>query len=123
MRLLGRRFRLGLLVLGALVASAAGAEASVAPRVVLVLPFDATALPPDHAWLGDGVAQVIALGLAQHPAFVQVDAARVRSAGRPSGEPGAERAVEVYQIALDGLPGVASFDRAAAARPHRRDLA
>jgi tetratricopeptide (TPR) repeat protein len=56
---------------------AAPAGAAVKPRLVLVLPFDATSLAADERWVGEGVAQIISLGLAQHPAFNQLDPARL----------------------------------------------
>ena len=71
----------------------AGIPADGAPvkaRTVVILPFDTSALDRDEQWIGEGTAQVVSLGLAQHPAFVQVDRARVRvAAGRPElwGEP------------------------------------
>lgn len=71
------------LALGMLVAVAAGADAQARPRVVLVVPFDAASLPADERWIGEGVAQVLRLGLAQHPAFVQIEQARLRSIGQP----------------------------------------
>ena len=58
---------------------AAHAGAAVKPRLVLVLPFDATSLPADDRWMGEGVAQIVGLGLAQHPAFNQLDASRLNS--------------------------------------------
>ena len=65
------------LVAGVLaVALAASAGAAVKPRLVLVLPFDASALAPDDRWMGEGIAQIVTLGLAQHPAVNQVDPAR-----------------------------------------------
>jgi tetratricopeptide (TPR) repeat protein len=66
------------------------ADGAVKARTVVILPFDASAVDRDDQWIGEGAAQVLALGLAQHPAFVQVDRARVRvAAGRPElwGEP------------------------------------
>ncbi|HET7341670.1 MAG TPA: tetratricopeptide repeat protein [Methylomirabilota bacterium] len=66
----------------ALTALGAGAPVATKPRAVLVVPFDASALAAEDQWVGEGVAQVVSLGLAQHPAFVQVDRARQR-AGRP----------------------------------------
>jgi len=60
------------------------AEGAVKARTVIVLPFDASALERDDQWIGEGAGQIVALGLAQHAAFVQVDRARVRAAaGRP----------------------------------------
>ncbi len=60
-----------------------GASASTKPRVVLVAPFDASALPADERWIGEGVAQTIVLGLTQHAAFVPVDRERLRALGHP----------------------------------------
>ena len=59
-------------------------DGAVKPRTIIILPFDASALERDEQWIGEGASQVLALGLAQHPAFVQIDRARVRAAaGRP----------------------------------------
>jgi tetratricopeptide (TPR) repeat protein/TolB-like protein len=63
--------------------AAADAGAAVKPRVVLVVPFDAAGAGPDWAWAGQGIAEVLSLGLAQHTAFVEVDPARLRAFGRP----------------------------------------
>jgi len=85
----GRFARRTLLFLAIAALAAAGAEASVKPRAVLVVPFDATELGREEQWMGQGVAEVIGLGLDQHPGFVQIDDARVRAVGRPEawGEP------------------------------------
>jgi len=56
-------------------------EAAVKPRLVLVLPFDATSLPADDRWMGEGVAQVVSLGLVQHAAFNQLELSRLRALG------------------------------------------
>ncbi len=82
---LGRRCRVRALVLAGLVALVVpgAAHASVKPRAVVILPFDASALGPEEQWLGEGVAQVLLLGLGQHAAFVQIDRARVHASGRP----------------------------------------
>ncbi len=78
-----RRGRLSWLVAPVLaLALAAPASAAVKPRLVLVLPFDAAGLPADDRWMGEGVAQIISLGLAQHPAFNQPDPSRVPALGR-----------------------------------------
>ena len=75
---------LGILgILTALVAFTAPASAAVKPRVVLVAPFDAGTLPADDRWIGEGIGQVVTLGLAQHPAFVQLDKSRLRALGQP----------------------------------------
>jgi tetratricopeptide (TPR) repeat protein len=83
------RWRLSL-VAGVLIAAlAVPAGAAVKPRLVLVLPFDATTLPADDRWMGEGIAQIISLALAQHPAVNQVDPARLPTLGHPDvwGEP------------------------------------
>ncbi len=54
------------------------AETAVNPRAIVILPFDASTLEREYQWIGQGVAEVVALGLAQHPAFIQVDEARMR---------------------------------------------
>src|SRR2546425_8402866 len=80
----------GLAARGARVrARAARANGAVRPRVVLIAPFDATALGADGEWIGSAVAEALSLGLAQHPAFIQIDRARLRQLGEPEawGEP------------------------------------
>ena len=88
---LERRTPLGVLVVAVLAtfvvtllpaASAAAPDASKT-RAVLIVPFDASSLDQDEQWIGEGVAQVIALGLAQHPAFVQIERKRLRAFGQP----------------------------------------
>jgi len=83
------RWALLLLVIAALTASPAAA--AVKPRLVMLVPFDATALDREEQWIGQGVIEVVGLGLDQHPAFVQVDDARVRAIAKP--EPWTEQAV------------------------------
>src|SRR5918996_2400110 len=70
-------------VLALVLALAADARAAVKPRVVLVVPFDAAGAGPDWAWAGQGIAEALSLGLAQHAAFVEVDPARLQAFGRP----------------------------------------
>jgi tetratricopeptide (TPR) repeat protein len=72
-----------LLVAIATLAAATGANAAVKPRAVLVVAFDATGLAQDEQWIGQGVAELIGLGFDQHPAFVQIDDARLRALSRP----------------------------------------
>jgi superkiller protein 3 len=85
MRGLGWRSRLVVLALAALspLVFPVSADASVKPRAVLIVPFDASSLEREEQWIGEGIAQVLALGLGQHPAFVQIEPARLRSYGRP----------------------------------------
>jgi tetratricopeptide (TPR) repeat protein len=75
-----------LLALGACLFAVPAAAAK--PRAILIVPFDASALSRDEQWIGEGIAQVLASGLAQHPAFVQIDRARTKAAG--PAEPWAE---------------------------------
>jgi tetratricopeptide (TPR) repeat protein len=75
-----RRTLLPLMIVALAVATA---DAAVKPRAVLVVAFDATGLERDEQWIGQGVAELIGLGFDQHPAFVQVEDARVRAIGRP----------------------------------------
>ena len=69
-----------LLVL-ATVGWASAADSKV--RVVVIAPFDATALEREEQWMGEGVAQILALGLAQNASIVQIDRARLRMGTRP----------------------------------------
>ena len=83
MRRLGWRSRIVATLVGLLALSAVGAQADSKLRVVVIVPFDGTALEREEQWMGEGVSQVLALGLAQHPAFVQIERSRLRAAGRP----------------------------------------
>ena len=64
-------------------ALAAPAESAGKTLAVLIVPFDASALDRDEQWVGEGAAQAVALGLAQHPGFVQIDRRRLRAFGQP----------------------------------------
>jgi tetratricopeptide (TPR) repeat protein/TolB-like protein len=79
---MARRVTVTLLALLSLLVTVT-ADGAVKARTVLVAPFDTTSLGADDQWIGEGAAQVVALGFAQHPAFVQVDRSRLRSFGRP----------------------------------------
>lgn len=79
---------MGVVVLAALLVTLSPAAPEAAPdtsktRAVLVVPFDASAVDTDEQWIGEGAAQVIALGLAQHPAIVQIERKRLRAFGQP----------------------------------------
>lgn len=101
MRERGRRTRVTLrLVVITLLASAVAATAApVKPRAVLVTPFDASTLDAETQWVGEGIAQVLTLALAQHPAFVQIDRARLRAIGQPEawGEPAVAQAARAVK--------------------------
>jgi tetratricopeptide (TPR) repeat protein len=79
----GRRLRWALGIVALVAGLATPASAAIKTRAVLIVPFDASALDRDEQWIGEGAAQVLALGLAQHAAFVQVDRSRLRATGRP----------------------------------------
>lgn len=57
------------------------AEAAPPPRPLLILPFRPVGL--EEQWLGDGVAEILSLALANHSAFVLVDRARLKRLGQP----------------------------------------
>ena len=83
MRDAGRSARWALPLLTIVALTVSGAGAAVKPRAVLIVPFDASALERDEQWVGQGIADVVGLGLEQHPAFVQIEDARLRAVGRP----------------------------------------
>ena len=66
------------LALMALVLAATGASSAVKPRVIVIVPYSTDGLDREKQWVGEGIAQLLALGLAQHPALVPVDRARLR---------------------------------------------
>ena len=65
------------------------AAETVKPRSVLIFPYSTPEPSREERWLGEGVALVLSLALAQHPAFVQVDRVRLARLGEPHlwGEP------------------------------------
>ena len=72
-------------VVVSLLAVAAAGQASAADsklRVVVIVPFDSTALEREEQWMGEAIAQVVALGLAQQPSIVQIERARLRAVSR-----------------------------------------
>ena len=109
MRELGRRSRVLIPFLAGLITLTAAATATAAarPRAVLIVPFDTTGLDGDEQWMGEAVAQVLGLGLTQHPALVVIDRARLRALGRPEawGEAVVVQAVRTLKVeaALFGL--------------------
>jgi tetratricopeptide (TPR) repeat protein/TolB-like protein len=83
MRDTGRIVRWTIALLVATALNLPASEAATKPRVIAVLPFETSTLDRDQQWMGEGVSEIVSVGLAQHPAFVSVDEARVR-AGQPS---------------------------------------
>ena len=73
---------IALLAVGTLLAGLP-ADGAVKPRTIIILPFDASGLDREEQWVGEGASQILALALAQHPAFVQIERTRVRH-GRPT---------------------------------------
>ena len=47
------------------------------PWAVVIVPFDVSDLPADKQWIGEGIAQIVSLGLVQHPTIVQIERSRV----------------------------------------------
>ena len=84
MRGLDRRSRLLAVAAIHLTLFVAGGAYAADPklRVVLIVPFDASGLDREEQWTGEGIAQILGLGLAQQSTFVQVERARVRTMGR-----------------------------------------
>jgi tetratricopeptide (TPR) repeat protein len=58
--------------------------APVKSRVLLIAPFDASALEADDRWVGEAVGEVLRLSLVQHPAFIPLDRSRLRALGSPT---------------------------------------
>jgi len=58
-------------------------SANLRPRALLILPFQPVAVDPAGEWMGEGVAQSLALAFAQYPGFIQVDRNRLRRLGYP----------------------------------------
>ncbi len=80
------------------------AEAAV-KRGMLVAPFESGALPREEAWIGEGIADLLTLGFVQHPAFVQIDRARLK----PYADPGGWSAALVMRAARELHADVAVF--------------
>jgi len=78
----GSRSWLVLAAVSLLALATGWANADSKLRVVVIVPFDATALEREEQWMGEGVAQILALGLAQNSSIVQIDRGRLRAAGR-----------------------------------------
>ena len=77
-----RGWGLAIIAAWALAAATTAAEAApVKSRVVLIAPFDASALDADERWMGEAVAQLLSLGLVQHQAFIPVERSRLRALG------------------------------------------
>ncbi len=87
----GRKARIGILILVAVLVAPAASGAAPAVRSLLILPYQPVDLEREEQWFGEGVAHVLALALVNHPAFVLVDPARVKRLGQT--EAWAEEAV------------------------------
>jgi tetratricopeptide (TPR) repeat protein len=95
---------LAMLVLGSVTVAQA---APVKPRVLLIAPFDASALDTDDRWIGEAVAEVVRLGLVQHAAFAPIERSRLRGFGTPE----AWGADAIQQAARTTRADVAVFGR------------
>jgi tetratricopeptide (TPR) repeat protein len=78
-----RKAWIGALILVAALFAPAASGAAPAARSLLILPYQPVDLEREEQWLGDGVADLLALSLVNHPAFVLVDPARARRLGQP----------------------------------------
>jgi tetratricopeptide (TPR) repeat protein len=78
----GGRWTLVLAAVALVSLAGSGVDAATKPRAVMIVPFDASTLPAEERWVGEGIEEILDLGFAQHPAFVQVDRARMRGVGQ-----------------------------------------
>jgi tetratricopeptide (TPR) repeat protein len=58
--------------------------APVKSRVVLIAPFDASALDADERWIGEAVGEILRLSFVQHQAFIPLERSRLRALGAPA---------------------------------------
>jgi tetratricopeptide (TPR) repeat protein/TolB-like protein len=82
------RRRLPLKGMGALFAvlmAVTSVGAAAKPRVIAIFPYSAETLERERQWVGEGVAQLVVLGLAQHPALVPVERARLKPFAKSDG--------------------------------------
>src|SRR5262245_11725942 len=59
------------------------ADAATKPRTLLILPYAMADLGRDEQWVGEGVAQSLALAFVQMPSFIQIDRERLKRLPRP----------------------------------------
>ncbi|MBI3624786.1 MAG: tetratricopeptide repeat protein [Candidatus Rokubacteria bacterium] len=71
------------LLLGAALLSPTASHASPSARSLLILSFQPVELEREEQWLGEGVAHLLSLALANHPAFILVDLVAVKRWGQP----------------------------------------
>ena len=91
----GRSAILMLAFLGALVL-APSVEAAK-PKAIVVLPYDASTLPREEQWVGEGVAQILSLAFAQHPAFVQIERTRMKGQAEVWGDDTVVQTVRTFK--------------------------
>ncbi len=77
--------RRALLLVAIILGSPAWPAEAALKRSLLVAPFETGALSREDAWIGDGIAEALALAFVQHPAFVGIDRARLRTVADPQG--------------------------------------
>lgn len=81
-----QRIRASVALLACLVLSGvlvAGGEVAVKPRVLLIVPFMPVDLAREEAWIGEGVAQSLMLGLVNTPALLPIERQRLQQLPRP----------------------------------------
>lgn len=93
--------------------------AAARPRIVLIAPFDASELAVESRWMGEGVAQVVTLGLVQHPGLVLLDRTLLRSQAAAEGwtEAAVERAVRALRADVAVFGRVSREGAGAVVRP------
>ena len=74
-----------LAVVGIILGALCGPAEAAVKRSLLVTPFETKALAREEAWIGDGIAEILTLAFVQHPAFIQMDRARLRAFADPQG--------------------------------------
>jgi adenylate cyclase len=74
----------GVLLLLVAVVVTSAAAAPVKGRLVVIAPFDASELDAEERWVGTAVAEVLRLGLVQHPAFIPIEPSRLKAIGNPT---------------------------------------
>lgn len=89
------------LLLGVLLLLPQAPAAAKKARRVLIVTYATSGLAPEEQWLGEGVAQILSLALAQHPTFTEADRGRVAKAGVSPAGPEAAILAAVKSLRAD----------------------
>src|SRR5262245_7720905 len=82
MRVRLRRRWIGIAAAAVVAVATVGVEAATKPRALLILPYTPVDLGRDEQWVGEAVAQSLALAFVQTPAFIQIDRERLKRLSR-----------------------------------------